>query len=127
YRTLEIFHLFQAQGGIRDFHVTGVQTCALPISEGGHLLRRQATALVELRECPVRLIAFGRRDEQRLVLGEAHVRRALETVHQPAEQAAVVVMKRSEERRVGKACRYRGLRPDRKKKQLSTLRTTYCN
>src|SRR5690606_39870858 len=23
---------FQAEGGIRDFHVTGVQTCALPIS-----------------------------------------------------------------------------------------------
>src|SRR5579884_4440906 len=26
---------FQAEDGIRDFHVTGVQTCALPIS-GGH-------------------------------------------------------------------------------------------
>src|SRR5690606_40441548 len=25
---------FQAEDGIRDFHVTGVQTCALPISEG---------------------------------------------------------------------------------------------
>src|SRR5690606_40541073 len=24
--------LFQAEDGIRDFHVTGVQTCALPIS-----------------------------------------------------------------------------------------------
>src|SRR5690606_24599584 len=24
---------FQAEDGIRDFHVTGVQTCALPISE----------------------------------------------------------------------------------------------
>src|SRR5690606_41177131 len=26
---------FQAEDGIRDFHVTGVQTCALPISFGG--------------------------------------------------------------------------------------------
>src|SRR5690606_39332719 len=26
---------FQAEGGIRDFHVTGVQTCALPISGAG--------------------------------------------------------------------------------------------
>src|SRR5690606_39612719 len=26
---------FQAEDGIRDFHVTGVQTCALPISLGG--------------------------------------------------------------------------------------------
>src|SRR5690606_40406558 len=25
---------FQAEDGIRDFHVTGVQTCALPISGG---------------------------------------------------------------------------------------------
>src|SRR5690606_40105628 len=28
---------FQAEDGIRDFHVTGVQTCALPIS-GGELM-----------------------------------------------------------------------------------------
>src|SRR5215475_11530115 len=26
------FFFFQAEAGIRDFHVTGVQTCALPIS-----------------------------------------------------------------------------------------------
>src|SRR5690606_39717395 len=26
-----VFSLFQAEDGIRDFHVTGVQTCALPI------------------------------------------------------------------------------------------------
>src|SRR5690606_41102965 len=26
-----LFFFFQAQHGIRDFHVTGVQTCALPI------------------------------------------------------------------------------------------------
>src|SRR6266511_3769607 len=25
------FYFFQAEDGIRDFHVTGVQTCALPI------------------------------------------------------------------------------------------------
>src|SRR5690606_39871798 len=29
---------FQAGDGIRDFHVTGVQTCALPISLGTSLL-----------------------------------------------------------------------------------------
>src|SRR5690606_23694098 len=27
------YFFFQAEDGIRDFHVTGVQTCALPISE----------------------------------------------------------------------------------------------
>src|SRR5690606_40592029 len=29
---LFLFFFFQAEDGIRDFHVTGVQTCALPIS-----------------------------------------------------------------------------------------------
>src|SRR5690606_39681480 len=29
-----VFFFFQAEDGIRDFHVTGVQTCALPISVG---------------------------------------------------------------------------------------------
>src|SRR6266511_4432513 len=29
---LHLFFFFQAEDGIRDFHVTGVQTCALPIS-----------------------------------------------------------------------------------------------
>src|SRR5690606_40283383 len=28
---LAVFFFFQAEDGIRDFHVTGVQTCALPI------------------------------------------------------------------------------------------------
>src|SRR5690606_40665354 len=43
---------FQEEDGIRDFHVTGVQTCALPISRsmmspdssGGHLSRVVFTA-----------------------------------------------------------------------------------
>src|SRR5690606_39508509 len=30
-RALTVFFFFQAADGIRDFHVTGVQTCALPI------------------------------------------------------------------------------------------------
>src|SRR5690606_39871563 len=31
---LSYFFFFQAEDGIRDFHVTGVQTCALPILLG---------------------------------------------------------------------------------------------
>src|SRR5690606_40197654 len=31
-----ICFFFQAEDGIRDFHVTGVQTCALPISRGAN-------------------------------------------------------------------------------------------
>src|SRR5262249_57870081 len=34
------FFFFQAEDGIRDWSVTGVQTCALPISGGAGLLRQ---------------------------------------------------------------------------------------
>src|SRR5690606_42048623 len=40
---------FQAEDGIRDFHVTGVQTCALPIS-GLVGLREQREALMLIRD-----------------------------------------------------------------------------
>src|SRR5690606_40857178 len=33
------FFFFQAEDGIRDFHVTGVQTCALPISSPCRIVR----------------------------------------------------------------------------------------
>src|SRR5690625_7803617 len=35
---------FQAEDGIRDGHVTGVQTCALPISRRDNLVARQKSA-----------------------------------------------------------------------------------
>src|SRR3712207_5915962 len=55
-----LFFFFQAEDGIRDIGVTGVQTCALPIfmevcdrteadRKGGHLARRPGAGLV-LRE-----------------------------------------------------------------------------
>src|SRR5690606_40731527 len=34
------FFFFQAEDGIRDFHVTGVQTCALPICKPNKVTRR---------------------------------------------------------------------------------------
>src|ERR1039457_3596047 len=37
------FFFFQAEDGIRDYKVTGVQTCALPIS-GGQLIQPAAGA-----------------------------------------------------------------------------------
>src|SRR5690606_40985985 len=40
---LVFFFFFQAEDGIRDFHVTGVQTCALPIC---HLLTNGAAESV---------------------------------------------------------------------------------
>src|SRR5690349_22021528 len=33
-RAIPSFFFFQAEDGIRDLYVTGVQTCALPISDG---------------------------------------------------------------------------------------------
>src|SRR5256885_8844525 len=36
-----LFFFFQAEDGIRDYKVTGVQTCALPISDEGDFLRRR--------------------------------------------------------------------------------------
>src|SRR6266511_2186330 len=39
-----MFFFFQAEDGIRDFHVTGVQTCALPIWRQGPTLEVLATA-----------------------------------------------------------------------------------
>src|SRR5262249_59936554 len=34
-----LFFFFQAEDGIRDWSVTGVQTCALPISTGSRIAR----------------------------------------------------------------------------------------
>src|SRR5438067_11552894 len=52
-----LFFFFQAEDGIRDRNVTGVQTCALPISWAWHpelprpsLARAGATNTVALRE-----------------------------------------------------------------------------
>src|SRR5690606_40255538 len=39
YCSLLWFFFFQAEDGIRDFHVTGVQTCALPISDSASAYR----------------------------------------------------------------------------------------
>src|SRR5690606_40370361 len=37
----QVLFFFQAEDGIRDFHVTGVQTCALPICSSWLYRRRQ--------------------------------------------------------------------------------------
>src|SRR5439155_4337002 len=44
-----LFFFFQAEDGIRDGHVTGVQTCALPISLAGAALDVDVPPLVERR------------------------------------------------------------------------------
>src|SRR5690606_30607896 len=43
-----LFFFFQAEDGIRDFHVTGVQTCALPIWSPVPVPRRAARGVPRL-------------------------------------------------------------------------------
>src|SRR5204863_1869614 len=100
---------FQAEDGIRDLYVTGVQTCALPIClalrlgagprQSGLLLQGPGTDQVvlehlnRLRHRADFLPALTERDlDARIAFREA--------AHQP----------RSEERRVGKECRSPWLR-----------------
>src|SRR5689334_24614004 len=91
------FFFFQAEDGIRDGTVTGVQTCALPI-----LQSIGANALIQRGGLGLRLDAqlIGQDAAAELVLFEG--RAALATGPQPAHQLG-----RSEERRVGKECRSR--------------------
>src|SRR5690606_40780777 len=52
YALLSVPFFFQAEDGIRDFHVTGVQTCALPIWCGGsiHKVWAEGTGLAGLSD-----------------------------------------------------------------------------
>src|SRR2546430_16281197 len=66
------FFFFQAEDGIRDLTVTGVQTCALPISE-----RALVLAVPARRDHPLRELVLRRRwGEGRLDGGRHEVGRA---------------------------------------------------
>src|SRR3712207_9014578 len=97
-RVYELLFFFQAEDGIRDIGVTGVQTCALPILQRAALDRAEARGVEGLGELvAVRLAA----DEQR---------QHTQVEHAPQPLAAPVLIhggQRSEERRVGKECRSR--------------------
>src|SRR5436305_8389555 len=79
-----VFFFFQAEDGIRDADVTGVQTCALPISA-----RPDSTRI--WTKVPI-LVLSGRADSADKV---------------DALDAGADDYVRSEERRVGKECRSR--------------------
>src|SRR5688572_32168889 len=86
------FFFFQAEDGIRDLTVTGVQTCALPI-----FLRRSAWTTVLVRPC----VEAARHLDERAGCANDDQRRR----RRLSNTCADVV--RSEERRVGKECRSR--------------------
>src|SRR5437870_13804199 len=85
-----LFFFFQAEDGIRDGHVTGVQTCALPISTPNAAERAAEGDRDEEQGQRQHEAVEGRRGERR-----------------PQEAAGVRRSHRSEERRVGKECRGR--------------------
>src|SRR5690349_23013336 len=82
---LFLFFFFQAEDGIRDLYVTGVQTCALPIYDAIAAFRYMAQA----------------RHAGKVVV--RHPRRTAA----PAIGGDGTYVVRSEERRVGKECRSR--------------------
>src|SRR5690606_40987021 len=97
------FFFFQAEDGIRDFHVTGVQTCALPISlavssPGFKLLDRKRNFCTDKKISSRSRIAFSRASGASL------------------KPVTVPPLGRSEERRVGKECRSRWAADAAKKK-----------
>src|SRR5690606_39347562 len=100
---------FQAEDGIRDFHVTGVQTCALPILVDR--LRDAPQALVEnaggaAYVTGVTPLAIDVSEK----LAEALPLFIVVIVVLAMILLAIAFRSRSEERRVGKECRSRGQR-----------------
>src|SRR5436309_7539746 len=88
------FFFFQAEDGIRDFHVTGVQTCALPIFHAGG----------RPGSCPACQPPAGA-----WWLESAPSPPPADPAPAPwwAEAAPATAVTKSEERRVGKECRSR--------------------
>src|SRR5256885_8369684 len=89
--SLYCFFFFQAEDGIRDYKVTGVQTCALPIFDLGVEHRPHETRERQ-QHLQVLAASMHHLDEGR---GGQHLRQRLQ------------IRERSEERRVGKECRSR--------------------
>src|SRR5438445_8952286 len=82
---------FQAEDGIRDIGVTGVQTCALPISEMASSRRNKGRN----RRVSHGGASWRCKSSERI------------SVEQTGALRSKGFAKRSEERRVGKECRYR--------------------
>src|SRR3712207_8938073 len=90
---------FQAEDGIRDIGVTGVQTCALPISDDA------IRALVEKSGVPFLPMSMAKG-----LLPDTHPQcagAARSTVLKDSDVVMLIGARRSEERRVGKECRSR--------------------
>src|SRR3712207_7194235 len=93
-----MFFFFQAEDGIRDIGVTGVQTCALPISREGCVFvvrdDRHVLAGVTGPDPTVGLVFYD-------------LNTVLRMLDEEPEKTPKRRRTRSEERRVGKECRSR--------------------
>src|SRR2546427_5734116 len=89
-----VFFFFQAEDGIRDLTVTGVQTCALPIYVVRDLTRRHALEDPARDAAQVVVVVDDEDSQLSHALGSTTTR-------------AELIAARSEERRVGKECRSR--------------------
>src|SRR5256885_2795421 len=97
-RQRRFIFFFQAEDGIRDYKVTGVQTCALPISAG-------TLANVDGDETYVRVQVLtneGALDREKQLAVVAQLTQLVSTA-----AGDETLKDRSEERRVGKECRSR--------------------
>src|SRR2546429_7144896 len=93
-----LFFFFQAEDGIRDVAVTGVQTCALPISLSIRL-EVEISKRIESAENEIKEIIYGLG-----FAGKEHIALAEKLISEPPKER---FDRRSEERRVGKECRSR--------------------
>src|SRR5690606_39424824 len=92
---------FQAEDGIRDFHVTGVQTCALPIFAPALTAQGLQTDYLDQ---PERVLELLQQEDFELLL----IHDTLAQMRGSELLQIVRLSWRSEERRVGKECRSRG-------------------
>src|SRR5690625_7697249 len=92
---------FQAEDGIRDGHVTGVQTCALPISPPSPTSSPLAITDTQRRSHPRQPSSHSRRVSYAGSVTSSRCQRARRHSSLPGAPS------RSEERRVGKECRSR--------------------
>src|SRR5690606_39487226 len=107
------FFFFQAEDGIRDFHVTGVQTCALPILSDVSTFRKTSDSTIDIT-VQLETIPF---DRISAAIAVERLRKVVQWIAIPIDLCNQWM--RSEERRVGKECRCRWAACCRKKKNRS--------